>query len=154
MPSPPRSLPPASAGSSGPPRPSGKPARSDPARPDPARAPAPSASRGAPLRPPARLSADGSGRGVHAQHRAYEDRPRQRRYDHGFREQAPSLLPGAGSTGPGPTATTLPAPAAVQSDPPPATTRKPRVLRVLPLGAGMMLVGLGLGFLGLRLRRT
>jgi hypothetical protein len=28
-----------------------------------------------------------------------------------------------------------------------------RVLRVLPLGAGIELVGLGLGFLGLRMRR-
>ncbi|CAG6399167.1 hypothetical protein [Actinacidiphila cocklensis] len=29
-----------------------------------------------------------------------------------------------------------------------------RVRRVLPLGVGMTLVGLGLGFLGLRLRRS
>ncbi|WP_329134250.1 hypothetical protein OG552_18420 [Streptomyces sp. NBC_01476] len=29
-----------------------------------------------------------------------------------------------------------------------------RVLRVLPLGAGLVLVGLGLGFFGLRLRRS
>ncbi|MBD0737105.1 hypothetical protein BGM09_03625 [Streptomyces sp. CBMA29] len=28
-----------------------------------------------------------------------------------------------------------------------------RVLRILPFGAGLALVGLGLGFLGLRLRR-
>jgi hypothetical protein len=29
-----------------------------------------------------------------------------------------------------------------------------RVLEVLPLGAGLVLIGLGLGFLGLRLRRA
>ncbi|MDX3096365.1 hypothetical protein PV417_17730 [Streptomyces sp. ME19-03-3] len=37
----------------------------------------------------------------------------------------------------------------------PAAVRTPegRVLEVLPLGAGLVLIGLGLGFLGLRLRR-
>ncbi|WP_157856260.1 hypothetical protein [Actinacidiphila yeochonensis] len=37
--------------------------------------------------------------------------------------------------------------------PPPPSASGHQIRRVLPLGAGMLLVGLGLGFLGLRLRR-
>ncbi|MFI0895368.1 hypothetical protein [Streptomyces sp. NPDC020983] len=99
------------------------------------------------------IPAGGSGPGGHARHRAYGDGPRPHRYDHGVREQAPSLVPGADPTAPPPAPATLPAPAAAHGDPSPAAVRGPRVLRVLPLGAGMVLVGLGLGFLGLRLRR-
>ncbi|WP_031512783.1 hypothetical protein [Streptomyces sp. NRRL F-5123] len=62
-------------------------------------------------------------------------------------------MPDAGSTGPAPTATTLPAPAAARGGSASDAAREPRVFRVLPLGVGMVLVGLGLGFLGLRLRR-
>ncbi|MFI0941099.1 hypothetical protein [Streptomyces sp. NPDC021020] len=66
-------------------------------------------------------------------------------------------MPDAGSAGPAPTATTLPAPTVVRGGSASVAAREPRVRRVrrvLPLGAGMVLVGLGLGFLGLRLRRS
>jgi hypothetical protein len=72
--------------------------------------------------------------------------------------------PGRGDSGgvlPQVPAGTAPAPAA--SSPAPRAEHDPesdsvygsarRVMRVLPLGAGLALLGLGLGFLGLRLRR-
>jgi len=64
-------------------------------------------------------------------------------------------MPAAG--GPAPTAAPSPAVPAGQggSGRQSASVYEParRVLRVLPLGAGLGLVGLGLGLLGLRMRR-
>jgi len=68
----------------------------------------------------------------------------------------PSLVPAVG----GPARTAAASPTAPDGEDGPdqqsASVYEParRVLRVLPLGAGLALVGLGLGFLGLRLRRS
>ncbi|NUS13953.1 MAG: hypothetical protein HOY69_21530 [Streptomyces sp.] len=62
-------------------------------------------------------------------------------------------MPDAGATGEPPAPTAPATPAAVPDAPASATASGHRVPRVLPLGAGLVLVGLGLGFLGLRLRR-
>ncbi|WP_333766550.1 hypothetical protein [Streptomyces sp. IBSBF 2435] len=117
----------------------------------------PSAYTAAPLHPPAHMSPSpspsptaGSG---HPAGRAYEQgRPaRHHGRDHG--DHAPSLVLGVEESGP---TAAPPAPAAPEAEQQgSASSYGPgrRVLRVLPLGAGMMLVGLGLGFLGLRLRR-
>lgn len=72
------------------------------------------------------------------------------------RVREPSFVPvpGAPDAGPSPAASGVPAarPAGdEQAEPLYAPAR--RVLRVLPLGAGLALVGLGIGFLGWRLRR-
>ncbi|MFG1805484.1 hypothetical protein [Streptomyces sp. NPDC049040] len=77
-----------------------------------------------------------------------------RHHGRGYTGRAPSFLPDAGDTG---STTSRPAPTApgTGQQEPSAPSYQPgrRVLRVLPLGAGLTLVGLGLGFLGLRLRR-
>lgn len=64
----------------------------------------------------------------------------------------PPQIPGDGS---GPPPATVPVRVEEPQDQGPAAVRAPvgRVLEVLPLGAGLVLIGLGLGFLGLRLRR-
>jgi hypothetical protein len=70
--------------------------------------------------------------------------------------RGPSLVPAA--DGPTPTAAADPTAAVGEggSGRQSAAVYEParRVLRVLPLGAGLALIGLGLGFLGLRLRRS
>ncbi|MET9873123.1 hypothetical protein ABZZ36_00570 [Actinacidiphila glaucinigra] len=71
---------------------------------------------------------------------------------HPGRAEPPQTTPGAGED-----RSSAPLPVRVQEpqDQGPAAVRAPvgRVLEVLPLGVGLVLIGLGLGFLGLRLRR-
>ncbi|MEU6113944.1 hypothetical protein ABZ840_05175 [Streptomyces sp. NPDC047117] len=62
-----------------------------------------------------------------------------------------SLSPPDGSPATGPTATDRETAGALR--PPYAAERAARVARVLPFGAGLALTGLGLAFIGLRLRR-
>jgi hypothetical protein len=70
------------------------------------------------------------------------------------RGHGPALSPGPSGTAPA-VAPTPAAPRSPKADPDSDSVygSARRVMRVLPLGAGLALVGLGLGFLGLRLRR-
>lgn len=85
--------------------------------------------------------------------RVYADHPRLRGHGRGYRDGATSLLPDADATGPAPTTAPPAAPVTGREGSASPVMSGP-VLRVLPLGAGLLLVGLGLGFLGLRLRRA
>jgi hypothetical protein len=74
-----------------------------------------------------------------------------------LRGREPSFVPVPEAPDAGPAPATSGAPVAQpagdeQAEPLYAPAR--RVLRVLPLGAGLALVGLGIGFLGWRLRRA
>jgi hypothetical protein len=79
--------------------------------------------------------------------------------------RGPSLLPDGDADG-GPVTGEGTAPAVPPTGPPPARGRSAdagadsaegygtrKAMRVLPLGAGMALLGLGLGFLAIRMRR-
>ncbi|WP_329176758.1 hypothetical protein [Streptomyces sp. NBC_01477] len=117
--------------------------------------PEPSASAAAPLHPPAHMSPSPSPTAGSGQPsaRAYKQGRPARHHGRDYVDRAPSLVPGVEESGP---TAVPPAPAAPEAEQQgSASSYEPgrRVLRVLPLGAGMMLVGLGLGFLGLRLRR-
>ncbi|WP_327289861.1 hypothetical protein [Streptomyces sp. NBC_01198] len=105
-----------------------------------------------PARPSATPSAGATGSG-HPTRNTYEHRHSVRHHGHSYSDRATSLVP---DEEPRPTPT-LPAPtgSGVGRQEPSAPSYQPgrRVLRLLPLGAGMILVGLGLGVLGLRLRR-
>ncbi|WP_159450240.1 hypothetical protein [Actinacidiphila paucisporea] len=77
-----------------------------------------------------------------------------RHHGRDYPDRAPSLLPDAEETGPTPAPSASVAPGVGQQEPSASSFASGRrVVRVLPLGAGMLMVGLGLGFLGLRLRR-
>jgi hypothetical protein len=71
-------------------------------------------------------------------------------------DREPQFGPAPATSEAAPPAPDTPPAAAVdddqRSDPVDEPTR--RVLRILPLGAGIALVGLGIGFLGWRLRRS
>ncbi|WUH92135.1 hypothetical protein OG900_19820 [Streptomyces sp. NBC_00433] len=72
----------------------------------------------------------------------------------GYTDRAPSLLPDAEETGQTSAPPASAAPGVGRQEPSASSYASGRrVLRLLPLGAGMLLVGLGLGFIGLRLRR-
>ncbi|HEY5834290.1 hypothetical protein [Streptomyces sp.] len=79
-------------------------------------------------------------------------------YDHRYGRdgrvpsRAPALVPPSGAS-PSP-APAGPAAQGQPGDQPDSDDGARGAMRVLPLGAGMVLVGLGLGFLGLRLRRS
>ncbi|MBM9437389.1 hypothetical protein [Actinacidiphila bryophytorum] len=87
----------------------------------------------------------------------YEQRHPVRHYGRSYdTDRAPSLVPGAQEQGP---ASAPPAPTASgvgRQEPSDPSYAPARVRRVLPLGVGMLLtgLGLGLGFIGLRLRRS
>lgn len=120
----------------------------------PAVPPDPSDKPAVPLHPPARPSASPTGGSTHPAGHAYEQRHPVRHHGRGYGDRAPSLLPDVENTGPTAAPAVSASPGSAEQEPS-ASTYQPgrRVLRVLPLGAGLMLIGLGLGFLGLRLRR-
>ncbi|NJP43069.1 hypothetical protein [Actinacidiphila epipremni] len=63
-------------------------------------------------------------------------------------------MPDADATGSAPTSAAPADPVTGRKASSSPAAHRPHVARVLPLGAGLLLVGLGLGFLGLRLRRA
>lgn len=116
-------------------------------------APTASGSGAAPLHPPAHPTATPTAGSSHPSGYTYEQRHPVRQYGRSYTDRAPSLLPDAEGAGPTSAPPAPAAPGVGQQEPSAPYGTGHRVRRLLPLGVGLTLVGLGLGFLGLRLRR-